>query len=87
MHIVCYNLITPSLPLFVLIKLFLQVSDNQSLPSSVEPLSSESLNCDKAAQHENNLREPEEHLEDAASSPQMNVVVKEEEEEEPLCGM
>lgn len=61
--------------------------DNQSLSSSVEPQTSESLNCDKAAQCETNLREPEEHLEDAASSPQMNVVVKEEEEEEPLCSM
>lgn len=60
---------------------------NESLSSAVDPLSPESLNCDKDAQCEKNLREPEERLEDAPSSPQMNVVVKEEEEEEPLCGM
>lgn len=60
---------------------------SQSLSSSVEPQSPESLNCDQAAHCENKLRETDERLEEAASSPQMNVVVKEEEEEEPLCGM
>lgn len=63
------------------------MSDSQSLPSAVDLRSSESLNCDKAAQCENNLREPEDRPEDATSSPHMNVIVKEEEEEEPLCGM
>lgn len=62
------------------------MSDSQSLHSVVEPYSSEGLNCDKAAQCENNLGEPEERLEDIVSSPNMNVIVKEEEEEEPLCG-
>lgn len=62
------------------------MSDSQSLPSAVEPHSSDGLNCDKAAQCENNLREPEGRLENVASSPHMNVIVKEEEEEEPLCG-
>ncbi len=70
------------LPPFVL---FLKVSDSQSLPSAVEPHSSEGLNCDKAAQCENNPREPEDR-QDTATSPHMNVIVKEEEEEEPLCG-
>uniref|UniRef100_A0A8C4IC11 Zinc finger protein 865 n=1 Tax=Dicentrarchus labrax TaxID=13489 RepID=A0A8C4IC11_DICLA len=62
------------------------VSDSQSLPSAVEPHSSESLNCDKAAQCESNLREPEDRREDVTPCPHMNVIVKEEEEEEPLCG-
>ncbi len=62
------------------------MSDSQSLPSAVEPHSSEGLNCDKAAQCENNPREPDDRLENVASSPHMNVIVKEEEEEEPLCG-
>lgn len=62
------------------------MSDSQSLPSAVEPHSSEGLSCDKAPQCENNLREPEDRLENVASSPHMNVIVKEEEEEEPLCG-
>ncbi|KAF3687941.1 Zinc finger protein 26 [Channa argus] len=62
-----------------------EVSDSQSLPTSVEPHSIESLKCDEATQGENNPREPKERLEDALSGPQMNVIVKEEEEEEPLC--
>lgn len=62
------------------------MSESQSLSSSVEPHSSEGLNCDKAAQCENNQGEPEDRLEDVAFSPHMNVIVKEEEEEEPLCG-
>ncbi|XP_039655182.1 zinc finger protein 345-like isoform X2 [Perca fluviatilis] len=62
-----------------------KVSDGQSLPSAVEPHSSEDHSCDKAAQCENNPREPEDLPEDVTSSPPMNVIVKEEEEEEPLC--
>lgn len=61
--------------------------DSQSIPAEVQANSSEGLNCDKAAQSENNLREPEDRQEDLTSSPHMNVIVKEEEEEEPLCGM
>lgn len=68
------------------VKLFLQVADSQSTPSAVEPRSLEGLNCDRTAHCENGEREPQDSLEDAASSPQMNVIVKEEEEEEPLCG-
>ncbi|AWP05262.1 putative zinc finger protein 850-like [Scophthalmus maximus] len=64
-------------------------SGRQSLPSSAESHSSERLDCDEAAQHEKNQREPEERQEERqeepASSPQVNVIVKEEEEEEPLC--
>lgn len=62
------------------------MSDSQSLPSAVEPHSSDGPNCDRAAQCENREREAEDRLEDIASSPHMNVIVKEEEEEEPLCG-
>nr|XP_019962324.1 PREDICTED: zinc finger protein Xfin-like [Paralichthys olivaceus] len=62
-----------------------EVSDTQSSPSSAELRPLDSLNCDKAAQREDNQREAEEQQEDVASSPQMNVIVKEEEEEEPLC--
>ncbi|XP_029008203.1 zinc finger protein 879-like isoform X2 [Betta splendens] len=63
------------------------VTGDQSLPSLLEPHSSESFNCYKATQYEKILKtsKTEEHVGDAASSPQMNVVVKEEEEEGPLC--
>lgn len=66
--------------------LFSQVSDSRSTPAEVEAHSSEGLNFDQVAQCENNLREPDDRLEDGTSSPHMNVIVKEEEEEEPLCG-
>lgn len=62
------------------------MADSQSTPSAVEPRSPEGLNCDRTAHCENGEREPQDSLEDVASSPQMNVIVKEEEEEEPLCG-
>lgn len=62
------------------------MSDSPSLPSAVEPHSSEDHSGDKAAQCGNNPREPEDRPEDVTSSPHMNVIVKEEEEEEPLCG-
>lgn len=51
-----------------------------------EPNSPQGLNCDKAVQSEDELKE-QEGQPDVTSSPHMNVIVKEEEEEEPLCGM
>lgn len=65
-------------------KLFLQVSDSQSLSITVEPESSDGPN--RATHCENTAREPEDGLEDIESRQHMNVIVKEEEEEEPLCG-
>lgn len=62
------------------------MSDSQNIPAEVQVHSSEGLSCDKNSQCENNLREPEERLEDGIPSPHMNVIVKEEEEEEPLYG-
>lgn len=62
------------------------MSDAQSLLSGAEPVSSDGLNCDKAAQCENKQKERIDQSEDTSSSPHMNVIVKEEEEEEPLCG-